>query len=333
MKINKTYNDKPSVTVSGHVTAHDDLGNLLLDDHNDIHPRNFARIFARALAGEQNSSVYRMAFGNGGTTTDALYTITYKTPNTGEDPDTTRWASRLYNEIYSKTISDISSMVNSSNPLESKVVITVTLENDEPRSQSQTDNLPPSQIPSEPVVIDEIGLYTSGAPNLATNGTLQINFNTPTLTEDDVIVGVTSLANSFDVNVDSETPSFITVTATIVGPVTITYGNLIDELNNQFTNNELPITASFENGSIILTNNTYGSTSIIEIDNDELFNVLPAYIETLDPVPGEDAGVEDNSSDQSLERERLLTHIIFSPILKSSNRTIIINYTLTISVE
>jgi hypothetical protein len=34
----------------------------------------------------------------------------------------------------------------------------------------------------------------------------------------------------------------------------------------------------------------------------------------------------------ALERERLITHLIFSPITKAANRTLTITYTLTISV-
>ena len=49
-------------------------------------------------------------------------------------------------------------------------------------------------------------------------------------------------------------------------------------------------------------------------------------------VNGADAGLQNAPTDPTTERERLLAHLIFSPVLKSSNRTLIITYTLTVSV-
>jgi hypothetical protein len=50
-------------------------------------------------------------------------------------------------------------------------------------------------------------------------------------------------------------------------------------------------------------------------------------------VQGQDAGVQNDPVNSDTERERLLTHLIFSPVLKSANRTLQITYTLTVSVE
>ena len=92
--------------VNGHVTVEDDLGNILLDRDNAVHPQNMSRIIARALSNESNYFVHRIAFGNGGTQVDAACTITYKTPNDGQPPDVRTWDSRLYNETYSEIIDE-----------------------------------------------------------------------------------------------------------------------------------------------------------------------------------------------------------------------------------
>ena len=73
--------------VIGHVHIEDDLGEVHLDKFNAVHPQNMARVMARALANESNENIYRIAFGNGGTLTDAAFTITFNTPNDG----TTIW--------------------------------------------------------------------------------------------------------------------------------------------------------------------------------------------------------------------------------------------------
>jgi hypothetical protein len=67
-----------SIAVKGHIHIEDDLGNVLLDKNNAIHPQNMSRVIARALANENNFYIHRIAFGNGGTLTDAAYTITYR---------------------------------------------------------------------------------------------------------------------------------------------------------------------------------------------------------------------------------------------------------------
>jgi len=48
---------------------------------------------------------------------------------------------------------------------------------------------------------------------------------------------------------------------------------------------------------------------------------------------GVNAGVQNDAANPGNERERLLTHITFSPILKKANRIIEIEYTLTVSVS
>ena len=55
------------VTVTGHLKIVDDLGAVLVDKDNAVHPQNMARVIARGLANETNNFVNYIAFGNGGT--------------------------------------------------------------------------------------------------------------------------------------------------------------------------------------------------------------------------------------------------------------------------
>src|SRR5271157_929420 len=85
---------------TGHVLIKDDLGNILLDECNAVHPQNCARVFARSLSNESNYVINSMAFGNGGTSVNGAGVITYKTPNDGQPPDPNTWNSRLYHETF-----------------------------------------------------------------------------------------------------------------------------------------------------------------------------------------------------------------------------------------
>ena len=92
------------VSVIGHLHCQDDLGNVMIDKFNAVHPQNLARVFARALSNEGNSCISRIAFGNGGTVVDAAFTVTYRPPNIGISPDIATWDSRIYHETYSEII-------------------------------------------------------------------------------------------------------------------------------------------------------------------------------------------------------------------------------------
>ena len=80
-----------------------------------------------------------------------------------------------------------------------------------------------------------------------------------------------------------------------------------------------------------------GATSKINLagtDTTVFLGLLnPPLGATLEPfVVGTSAGVQNAPTNPTTERERLLTHLIFSPITKTKNRVLNITYTLTISV-
>ena len=64
-----------------------------------------------------------------------------------------------------------------------------------------------------------------------------------------------------------------------------------------------------------------------------LFDKIPGFVSIEKPVNGSYMGFRNNPCDGNLEQERLLTHLIFSPVLKSANRIFNIVYTLTVYVN
>jgi len=399
-----------TATVTGHGYITDDLGNVLLDQHNAVHPQNLARVFARALSNEHNFYINRIAFGNGGTIVDAAYTVTYRTPNDGQSPDIATWDSRIYHETFSKIIDDGQVVLNpslgvdpgsadlntgirpgggsvpSSDPttiphisgpgvrsidlgLTSEVVISATINADEPKSQYLTDTLFPTQNTEASFVFDEIGLYTTGATAINTSGFQYIDVGNRTSLDSMGLERNTYY--SFAIAVDgSTTPIIISFTTPSVGGSgasgEILYGDFCQAVNTGdsawgFTGTSpLPtgatvsitdnssgtfstITGALTYGFLKFTSGTSGANSSVLLENpswsshETLTSFLPninvplgGLLQTA--VNGTIAGLQNAPTNSSTERERLLAHLIFSPILKSANRTLNIVYTLTISV-
>lgn len=358
------------VQVLGHVHIEDDLGNVHLDESNAIHPANIARVFARALANESNFWINRIAFGNGGTVVDSAYNITYKTPNDGLPPDSAGWRSRLYNETYYEYVDESSLLVStgpgavpSSDPLAvlnntsgpgvvsidqgliSQVLITCILNPDEPLSQYPTDIVGDgsghiTEYTETPFTFDEIGLFTAGTALSATPGTQSVNVGTKTATD---ITGL--LANTtyvFNIEISGIT-QHITITTPLTGSGTsgeIIYSDLIILLNAAMTGATATINdgVNMTYGYLLITNNDTGSTANIALEdplsppNNWLFNELNSFVGFLAPEIGSGGGVDNDPNHPTNEAQRMLTHLIFSPVLKAANRTFIIKYTLTISV-
>lgn len=355
---------KFDVAVDGHVLIKNDLGQTVLDQHNAVHPQNMARVFARALANENNFYIYRMAFGNGGTTVNAALKIEYNTPNDGQDPDPSGWESRLYNETYSEVVDDSSTLIGTgpgadpsgdpqsqehvSGPgvrsaelgLTSQVVVEVVLNPNEPFGQDSTDG---SQTnPNSDFTFDEIGLYTIGLPPTQTAGYQYVNVGTKTSANPTGLS--TSTSYIFTVAVDGASNKNVTITTPAAGSGTsgeILYSDLIALINNATA---FGATASITNadtgvntfGYVKLTSNTSGAGSTVSIvDGGQanfLFRALAGYQGLETPVAGQAAGVANDAVNAENQRERLLTHITFSPVLKSANRSLIITYTLTVSI-
>lgn len=350
--------------VRGHLKIQDDLGQVLVDKDNAVHPQNLARVFARSLANESNYFINRVAFGNGGTTVNAAMQIEYKTPNDGQDPDPAGWESRLYNETYSEIIDDSSSLIGTgegadptgdpvseehvSGPgvrsaelgLTSQVTIEVILNPNEPFGQDSQDNAQGN--PDSTFTFDEIALFTPGLPATQTAGYQDIDVS------DKNAKSATGLAFNttyvFAVKVDGGTQRTVSITTPAIGNGTngeILFGDLVTLINGATS---FGATASITDtttgintyGYLRLTSKTAGGSSSVSIvdggETNFLFRSITGYRGLEAAFAGQKAGVANDVTAPGNERERMLTHIIFSPVLKSANRSLIITYTLTISI-
>lgn len=389
------------LTIKGHCKIIDDLGNTLLDKDNAIHPQNMSRIIARALANESNSTISRIAFGNGGTVMNEAYTITYQTPNDGQPPDGQTWDSRLYNEVYSEIIdegnlssnpllgtdpgssspsgtrpgggsrpsNDPSSIPHVSGPgvhsseqgLVSQVKITCVLNATEPFGQFITDDLSPVEYSESSFSFDEIGLFSAGTTAADTNGSQDINVGNKIAADNTTLLGNTTYG--FRISVDGGALQTISFTTPASGSGTlgeITYGDLCQALNTSLWganplpgNTKVSITNTDPVYTTIVDAQTYGflrfisgglpgPSSSVAITNEvswagpgmwlvsSLNSPTGGIIQT--GVQGKAAGVQNDPVNPETERERLLTHLIFSPILKAANRELTITYTLNIAV-
>ncbi len=375
--------------INGHCKIEDDLGNVILDADNAVHPQNMARVISRALSNEVNGIIHRIALGNGGTEIDAAFTISFKAPNDGQPPDTQTWESRLYNETYSEIVDE--SNINlgidpgSSGPrvgtrpgggstpaddpasdiasgpgvrsrelgLTSEVVIVAVLNPSEPSGQLANDQTT-SSIDSS-FTFDEIGLFTTGAPALDSAGSQDVDVS------DKISTDQTTLAENqlydFKITVDGGTQTTIAFTVP-GGNNNPTYGDLCEAINDP-NGAGLPwnITGPLPgNSTISITDTTFGTYPTIEGaqtfgflrftsgtsgdlssidlaigDTQDMFTNLPGTIITPSTI-GQNKGLQNNIVDTNTEQERLLTHLIFSPVLKAANRTLTITYTLTVSV-
>ncbi|MGZ8924397.1 MAG: hypothetical protein ACXW2E_00805 [Nitrososphaeraceae archaeon] len=250
----------------------------------------------------------------------------------------------------------------------SEVVINVTLNADEPKGQYLTDTLSPTSTTEGSFVFDEIGLYTSGASAIDSSGYQYINIGNRLSTNDTGLVKNTTY--SFAIAVDNGVPSIISFTTPALGGTgtngEILYGDLCQAINTGDTawgflgSNPLPggakisitdqtagvfpsITGAVTFGFLQFTSNSSGANSKILLDDpswashETITSLLPNINVplggTLEPsVSGATAGLQNAPTNPQTERERLLAHLIFSPILKSANRALNIVYTLTVSV-
>lgn len=245
---------------------------------------------------------------------------------------------------------------------QSEVVITAVLNGDEPRGQFLTDSNAPQEDTEADFVFDEIGLYTSGGPAINTSGYQYIDVGNRTSTDDTGLLPGQTYA--FNIIVDGGTPSLITFTTPAGGGSgsggQILYGDLCEAINTGATAWALPgvnplpggatMTITDDSGGLFSTllgvqtfgflriqSTSTGTASTVDLAGAATTSLLaalnpPVGATLVTAVSGNIAGLQNSPTNPSQERERLLTHLIFSPVLKAKNRTLTITYTLTISV-
>lgn len=153
------FDEKSKIGITGHVLITDvDSGDIILDKYNAINSENLAAIIATLLSnGNSNSSISSMDYGVGGTGVDPAGTIEYRVPRVDGEATT-----GLYNFVTSKDVSigtsenGIDTVLHNSYPY-SDVVVTSTLDYDEPVGQLPEDN---ADYVDGDFIFDEIALKT-----------------------------------------------------------------------------------------------------------------------------------------------------------------------------
>lgn len=154
--------DQIEPMIQGFVKITDaETGEILLERRNAIHFENMSVAIARSLANQPNGPIYKMCFGNGGSTVNGLGIVTYLPPNVqGQNAD-------LYNQTFEKIVdagSDVTAdsymtVIHQTNALFTDIVITCLLGFAEPASQEVFDD---GTDMNGQYMFDEIGLKTSG---------------------------------------------------------------------------------------------------------------------------------------------------------------------------
>lgn len=157
--------DSTTSRMVGHVLIRDAATKeVLIDKMNAIHYAHMSNALAQSLAHRDAGYIYEMALGNGASTVSGVGAITYFPPNvTGAD-------ARLYNKTYSKIVDDQSiamptgqreknkiTVQNTSGNVYSDIVVTCTLDYNEPSGQTAFDD---STVMEGDYVFDELGLIS-----------------------------------------------------------------------------------------------------------------------------------------------------------------------------
>ena len=244
--------------------------------------------------------------------------------------------------------------------LKSNITIVSILNENEPSGQVLTDDLGVTVEESETCFLfDEIGLYSPGKPARNTNGHSNVDVGNKTSSTNSNLVASTTY--SMEITVDGTTYTCnITTPASGTGlSGEITYGDICEGINNgtwissgsqindyvyfYITDDSEGVYTTIINkqsyGYLTVQSKTTGVNSSVvltcETLSSDFFNAITNGVCAncnIEPVNGQNAGVQNDPINPENERERLLTHFIFSPILKSANRSITIEYILTLSV-
>jgi len=161
-----------TLKIEGFIKISDpNTGEVIVDKKNAIHYENISEAIADTLSNRGYGSIYRMAFGNGGSSVDDTGIITYLPPNTvGQNAS-------LYNQTYTKIVDDTSilnvdparnKMLVSHSPgkVYTDILIQCLLDFGEPAGQTAFDN--GTQVDSL-YTFDEMGILAGYGTDVAGN--------------------------------------------------------------------------------------------------------------------------------------------------------------------
>ncbi len=233
----------------------------------------------------------------------------------------------------------------------SKITIIMYINEDEP-------------VGLDPFIFDEMGIYAPGKVAVSTSGTTSINVGNKN-SQDTVSPALNAITYSFKLTVDG-VEQLGTITVPTPSP---TYGEVLEGINTSTWNPAGPANLAGEGGAFLYITDISGGT-YPSIQNAESFGALVAQSKTtgitstisFDTSPtllvdavsypnlfyvmsgntpsamnintedGQNVGVQNDLSTPENERERLLTHLVFTPIEKAPSTIIRIVYTLVVGV-
>jgi len=164
--------DSTNINIDGHVKIWDpNTREVFVSKHNAINPEAMTLIIATMLQGNNNSYIYEMHLGNGGLIIDETGNITY---NDVTDNLSTGIEAGLYNPTYFKVV-DAFDTRNNTDVINNKVVVshtsglnytdlvvTCTLEELEPDSNSENSLVDSSEEFAGDYIFNELGLKSRG---------------------------------------------------------------------------------------------------------------------------------------------------------------------------
>lgn len=235
----------------------------------------------------------------------------------------------------------------------SSVVINAVINPDEPggQSESQEGGVEGENNLNSDFTFDEMGLFTDGSPQTNTSGYQDVNVGGKESKHDTGLAPNTTYA--FSIEIDGGTPVNISLTTPTVGtgdgvsaPLNaITYGDLVTVLNIPggdldsagaralITDDIATQDGGVETyGFLRFESFSSGSISKISLTDTTLFAALTGFLSLESPTNGTNAGVRNDPLTPENERERLLTHLVFSPVTKTADRVLSITYTLNVVV-
>lgn len=235
----------------------------------------------------------------------------------------------------------------------SSVVINAVINPDEPggQSSSQEGGIEGENDLNSDFTFDEMGLFTDGSPQSNTSGYQNVNVGGKE-SKHDTGLSPNSLYK-FGIEIDGGVFTIIDVRTPTVGtgdgvsaPLNaITYGDLVTILNIPSGDlDSVGVRAAITDdvatqdggsetyGFLQFESYTSGTTSSIKLTDVDLFSSLTGFVDIEAPVSGSNAGVRNDPITPDNERERLLTHLVFSPVTKTADRVLSITYTLNIVV-